>query len=265
MITIINTEPDAGTHQRNMVTTSTTSMTATPMSRTTITGTSVLNLHTRHTTITHTSTATTADTRPSLMATMSTTCTTDTATPLTTDIGTNTDRPCSVTVEVTGVGARRASRVSYHRCMRSGGLPEDLRETVRARIHAAEQRFTPGRERCLAVLANADGPLTIPEIVEADRSLATSSVYRNVIAMEALGIVHCVTTVGDFQYYELSDELTTHHHHLVCSSCGSVDDIAASARLEQSLRDAARDIARRTGFRAERHRVDIIGLCGRCS
>ena len=116
----------------------------------------------------------------------------------------------------------------------------------------------------MAVLARTGRPLTIPEIVAADRSLATSSVYRNVIALEALRIVHCVTTVGDFQYYELSDELTEHHHHLVCSNCGTVDDVAASARLEQSLRDAAREIGRRTGFRAERHRVDIIGLCGRC-
>ena len=148
--------------------------------------------------------------------------------------------------------------------MRSGQLPEELRETIRARIHAADQRFTASRERCLAVLARTGRPLTIPEIVAADRSLATSSVYRNVIALEALGIVHCVTTVGDFQYYELSDELTEHHHHLVCSNCGTVDDVAASARLEQSLRDAAREIGRRTGFRAERHRVDIIGLCGRC-
>jgi Fe2+ or Zn2+ uptake regulation protein len=52
---------------------------------------------------------------------------------------------------------------------------------------------------------------------------------------------------------------------LICSSCGTVEDVPASSRLEQSVQKAADEIARRTGFRTQHHRVDLVGLCARCA
>ena len=101
--------------------------------------------------------------------------------------------------------------------------------------------------------------------VALDDSLATSTVYRNLTVLEELGVVHRVITNGEFAHYELAEDLTEHHHHLVCSNCGAVDDVKASPKLEQSVRDAAREIARRTGFRTERHLLDLIGRCSRCA
>ena len=148
-----------------------------------------------------------------------------------------------------------------------GGLDPALRESVAARLARGEQRLTSSREALVAVLARSDRPLTIPEIAERDSGLAVSSVYRNLTMLEQVGVVHRVVTAsGDFAHYELTEDLTEHHHHhLICSSCGSVEDFEATTQLEDSVHDAARRIARRSGFRIDRHLIDLIGLCPNCA
>jgi Fur family transcriptional regulator, ferric uptake regulator len=148
----------------------------------------------------------------------------------------------------------------------SDRLPEGLREIVLTRLRKANQRLTPNREALLEVLAQTgNGPLTIPEILAVRPDLAVSSVYRNLVVLEQADVVHRVVARGDFAYYELVEELTEHHHHVVCSSCGAVEDVPATATIEQSVRDVARQIARRTGFKTERHRLDLFGICERCA
>lgn len=144
-------------------------------------------------------------------------------------------------------------------------LDPELREQIASRLRRAEQRFTPNREALCVVLAHSARPMTIPDIVAADPSLAVSSVYRNLTSLEEIGVVHRVVTNGEYAHYELAEGLTEHHHHLVCSNCGAVDDVVASPTLEASVREAAHEIAQRTGFRTERHLLDLIGVCSRCS
>ena len=65
---------------------------------------------------------------------------------------------------------------------------------------------------------------------------------------------------------ELAEELTgRHHHHLVCMSCGVVEDFEAPQRVEQGLAEAIGRFASETGFRAETHRLDLLGTCERCA
>jgi len=52
---------------------------------------------------------------------------------------------------------------------------------------------------------------------------------------------------------------------LICSSCGRVEDVPASAGLEKSLRSAAEQITRATGFHTRDHRIDLLGLCRSCA
>ncbi len=145
-------------------------------------------------------------------------------------------------------------------------IDADLRERVRARLAHSDQRLTNHRERLIAVLAAAVKPLTIPEIGDADPELAVSSIYRNLTKLEELGVVHRVVTAGDFAHYELAEDLTEHHHHhVVCSRCGAVEDFEASVKLEEAVRDASRRVVRRTGFRIERHVIDLIGVCTNCA
>ncbi len=138
-------------------------------------------------------------------------------------------------------------------------------EIAAVRLRAARQRLTAPRVALVDALAAAAGPLTIPELQRAAPDLATSSTYRNLLVLEEVGVVHRIVTSDDHARFELAEDLTEHHHHLICSNCGSVADVPASSRLEESVRRAADEIARSTGFHTQHHRVDLVGLCTRCS
>jgi Fe2+ or Zn2+ uptake regulation protein len=140
-----------------------------------------------------------------------------------------------------------------------------LHEVVRARLAEHEQRMTAGREQVVDVLAATDRPLTIPEILDARRGLAQSSVYRTLVVLEQAGVVHRVVTHDEFARYELAEDLTGHHHHLVCSNCGRVEDLPASDSIERSVAAAVAQAARRVGFRTEHHRLDLVGTCADCT
>lgn len=141
----------------------------------------------------------------------------------------------------------------------------ELHATVAQRLRSDDQRYTPGRRALVEVLTATGRPLTIGEVLEADASLAQSSAYRNLAVLERAGAVHRIVTTDEFARYELDEALTGHHHHLICSVCGSVTDFTVDADLEQALGDSLAAVARRHGFTAEHHRLDLIGRCAECA
>jgi Fe2+ or Zn2+ uptake regulation protein len=138
-------------------------------------------------------------------------------------------------------------------------------QVVERRLRARGLRLTATRARLVTVLRAAERPLTIPEILEREDSFAQSSVYRNLVVLEQAGVVHRMVTLDEFARYELAEHLTGHHHHLVCSSCGRVEDLPASEALEHSVAAAVALAARRSGFRTEHHRLDLVGRCALCA
>jgi Fur family transcriptional regulator, ferric uptake regulator len=145
-------------------------------------------------------------------------------------------------------------------------LSDGLQDTVTTRLRGANQRVTANRKAIVDALSASPRPMTIPELLDspAGRGLAQSSVYRNLVVLEQAGLVHRIVTDGEFARFELAEDLTEHHHHLICSQCGSVEDVPASSRLEESVARAAAEIERATGFHTQQHRVDLVGLCTRC-
>jgi Fur family ferric uptake transcriptional regulator len=142
---------------------------------------------------------------------------------------------------------------------------EQVRDTVAGRLRAVGQRLTANRQSLLDALTATPRPLTIPEILDARRDLAQSSVYRNLVVFEEAGVVHRVVGADEFARWELAEDLAGHHHHLICASCGRVEDVPASAGLERSVAAAAAQITRTTGFRTKHHRLDLVGVCESCS
>lgn len=141
----------------------------------------------------------------------------------------------------------------------------DVDNEVAALLRKADQRYTTGRRRLVAVLQAGDGPLTITQILGHDSSLAQSSVYRNLTILEEVGAVARIVTRDDFARYELAEHLTEHHHHLICSACGDVTDFALDDQTESEIDRALDVIAGRVGFTAETHRLDLLGVCAGCN
>jgi Fe2+ or Zn2+ uptake regulation protein len=141
---------------------------------------------------------------------------------------------------------------------------EQVHEAVAARLRAVGQRLTHNRQALLDALTAAARPLTIPEILDERPDLAQSSVYRNLVVLEEADVVHRVLGTDEFARWELTEDLAGHHHHLICASCGRVEDVPASAGLERSVAAAAAAITRSTGFRTQHHRLDLVGVCESC-
>lgn len=132
-------------------------------------------------------------------------------------------------------------------------------------LEAEGQRYTRGRRALVELLASAEGPLTVPEIVASDPSLAQSSAYRSLAALNDAGVVHRIVTGDDHGHFELAESLTgDHHHHLVCSNCGAVEDFTVPAELESSIDALAADTLSRHEFTVEGHSLDLMGTCSIC-
>jgi Fur family ferric uptake transcriptional regulator len=144
-------------------------------------------------------------------------------------------------------------------------VPTDLHETAQGRLLTIGQRYTSGRRALVDLLASAGRPLSIPDILGSDNSVPQSSVYRNLTVLEQAGVVRKVQGGDDFSRFELAEDLTRHHHHLVCVSCGSVDDYTVPPQFERTMAVTLDEVAAETGFRAQFHRLDLVGVCARCA
>ena len=144
------------------------------------------------------------------------------------------------------------------------GATEDLHVTIAQRLRGDGLRYTGSRRKVVEVLAATDRPLTMPEILEQSDDLAQSSAYRNLTELISAGVVHRIVSGDEYSHFELAEDLTSHHHHLVCTRCGRVTDFTVDDELEAAL-DAALDAAaRRQGFEPEHHRLGVGGTCADC-
>ena len=113
-------------------------------------------------------------------------------------------------------------------------------------------------------LAGAERPPSIPDLLAATPGLAQSSAYRNLAVLERAGVVRRIATTDEHARFELAEDLTEHHHHLICTVCGSVEDFTVSRQLERTLETALARVTTGTGFAADHHRLDLLGTCGGC-
>lgn len=142
---------------------------------------------------------------------------------------------------------------------------DELHTTAAQRLRSAGLRYTGSRRAVVDVLAGSDRPLTIPEILQRDGSLAQSSAYRNLNELIAAGVVHRIVAGDEYSHFELAEDLTSHHHHLVCTRCGRVEDVMLEDRIEASLSRSLDRVAEGQGFVVEHHRLDVLGRCPACA
>jgi Fe2+ or Zn2+ uptake regulation protein len=143
-------------------------------------------------------------------------------------------------------------------------IDPEIHDQVGLRLSRADQRYTRLRRALVETLASAGRPLTIPEVLRSNPGLTQSSAYRNITVLIDAGAARRVTGADDHGRFELAEDLSGHHHHLVCGTCGKVSDIVPTPRLERALADAARAVADEDGFTVTDHRFDLFGVCADC-
>lgn len=138
-------------------------------------------------------------------------------------------------------------------------------DTVLAQLRDGGFRITPRRRRLAQILAEHREPLAAPAIVAlVNRTVSANktTVYRDLAAWTRAGILHAVAVRSGVTSYELAGR--SHHHHIVCVSCGQMRDTDSPA-LERALAAAGKALERATGYRTVSHSLEFFGRCPRCA
>ena len=88
-----------------------------------------------------------------------------------------------------------------------------------------------------------------------DVGLAT--VYRVLTQFEAAGLVTRHHFEGGHAVFEINQGI--HHDHIVCVSCGKVDEF-----IDEVIEERQRAIARKFGYSMNDHALNIYGTCSTC-
>lgn len=128
-------------------------------------------------------------------------------------------------------------------------------------LRRAGFRMTEPRRTVARLVADRSGTFTSASLVDEARAgglgIGRATVFRTLDVLAEVGAIERIDLpTGDHAYLACEP---THHHHVVCSSCGRGQDID-----DAGLRAVVRDIARRTGYEVEGHRLEVFGRCPRC-
>lgn len=121
-------------------------------------------------------------------------------------------------------------------------------------------RLTSQRRVLLRLISEWRGAFTVAELHERARALESglglATTYRTVELLRGSGEIHALLGDGPHAYLRCGP---AHHHHLVCTSCGGVEETElCAAPPDEELRRAH-------GFWPHGHELDIYGTCARCA
>ena len=122
-------------------------------------------------------------------------------------------------------------------------------------------RLTEPRRIVASALDGRSGHFTAADLVADARSrqpgIGRATVFRALELFMELGVVERIDLpTGDHAYVVCEP---AHHHHVVCSRCGRSTEID-----DRGIRAITKKIAKRTGYRIDRHRLELFGLCKSC-
>lgn len=125
------------------------------------------------------------------------------------------------------------------------------------------QRTTRQRTAVADLLEDTEAFRSAQEVhrMLADRDIAIglATVYRTLQALAEVGEVDALRGPDGEVRYRRCDQ-RSHHHHLVCRSCGTTVELDAEAVEAWSQRIAAAH-----GFTQVEHTVELFGLCAACT
>jgi Fur family ferric uptake transcriptional regulator len=141
---------------------------------------------------------------------------------------------------------------------------QDLHELVEICLKRVDQRYTPGRRAIVEFLVSSGHPVSISDIAAELPDVPRSSAYRHLVDLQTAGVIRRIAASDEFARFELAEDLTEHHHHLLCTSCGRVIDVTPSPAFERSVDRVVAELAAQEAFQPTSHALDIIGICSSC-
>jgi Fur family transcriptional regulator, ferric uptake regulator len=130
--------------------------------------------------------------------------------------------------------------------------------------HGVRRRETRQGGVVRDALSRADGFRSAQDIYAdlrgAGEAVGLSTVYRHLQTLADAGGVDVIHTPdGETTYRYCGEARSTHHHHIVCRSCGRADEIEGPA-----VERWAAAVAEERGFSDIEHTVEVFGTCANC-
>ncbi|HEX7492441.1 MAG TPA: Fur family transcriptional regulator [Candidatus Limnocylindrales bacterium] len=126
----------------------------------------------------------------------------------------------------------------------------------------AGHRVTASRRAVIDLIFSRDGTFDSSDLVADARrrriGAARATIFRTLEVLVDLCALERLD-LPDGKHSYVRCDIGRHHHHLVCTGCQRSVDLD---RL--GMAPIMAEVASRTGYRIDRHRVELFGLCPTC-
>ena len=123
-------------------------------------------------------------------------------------------------------------------------------------------KVTAPRMKILSILENADDRHLSAEdiykqLLETGHDVGLATVYRVLTQFEQAGLIVRHHFEGDYSVFEL--DKGEHHDHIVCVTCGQVEEF-----VDEVIEERQKQVALSKNFDMTDHSLYIFGICGKC-
>ena len=123
-------------------------------------------------------------------------------------------------------------------------------------------KITPQRRTILNAIIDVDEHLTpaaiYNRICQEHPGIGLVTIYRTLEILTSLGLVCEMHLCGNCRSY-LMRRPSEHHHHLICSDCGTVVDFT-----DCDLSELEKRLSKETNFKINDHLLEFVGQCRNC-
>jgi Fur family transcriptional regulator, ferric uptake regulator len=129
-------------------------------------------------------------------------------------------------------------------------------------LRDAGLKVTLPRVKILQILESSENKHLSAEdvykaLLEAEDDVGLATVYRVLTQFESAGLVERHHFEGGHSIFELTS--ADHHDHLVCNSCGRVEEF-----YDEVIEAQQEKIAKKHGYTITDHSMYLCGLCPDC-
>ena len=120
-------------------------------------------------------------------------------------------------------------------------------------------KVTGSRKALIDFVTKSDKPVdaqTLIEQLQKTLEIDRVTVFRILNVLTGHGILRKLEFGEGKARYEIA---TTEHHHLICESCGAIEDVS-----DCNIGALEEEIGKKKGFHVKRHSLEFFGLCNKC-
>jgi Fur family ferric uptake transcriptional regulator len=140
---------------------------------------------------------------------------------------------------------------------------EKLRARLQSYMAKKGLRSTAQRRLIIDTFFEGSPHMTIEDLLAEvrarDKGIGYATVYRTLKLLAECGVASERRFGDGLSRYELADEASTHHDHLICVSCGKIIEFE-----EPRIEELQEEVAARYGFEVTSHKHEMYGTCADC-